>query len=135
MGMLEETTESVLSFTWILDFYVATNESEMGKPLSLSVTSEVATAAAAPVNEFHAVLDTGQTKRPKTPLLLSGPELASRLKMGTRVVRGLDWKWGDQVASLSFAACVFLFHLKCTELTDRYYLHLSELSKDVFWSS
>lgn len=28
---------------------------------------------------------------------LSGPELASLMKIGTRVVRGKDWKWGDQV--------------------------------------
>ncbi|KAI5642407.1 regulator of chromosome condensation (RCC1) repeat domain-containing protein [Phthorimaea operculella] len=27
---------------------------------------------------------------------LSGPELASLMKIGTRVVRGKDWKWGDQ---------------------------------------
>ncbi|XP_045542472.1 probable E3 ubiquitin-protein ligase HERC2 [Papilio machaon] len=27
---------------------------------------------------------------------LSGPELASLMKIGTRVVRGRDWKWGDQ---------------------------------------
>lgn len=29
---------------------------------------------------------------------LSGPELASLMKIGTRVVRGRDWKWGDQVS-------------------------------------
>jgi len=51
----------------------------------------------APQVELYAVLDTGQTKRPKTPLPVSGPELAARLKIGTRVVRGIDWKWGDQV--------------------------------------
>ncbi|XP_048481969.1 probable E3 ubiquitin-protein ligase HERC2 [Plutella xylostella] len=27
---------------------------------------------------------------------LSGPELASLMRIGTRVVRGKDWKWGDQ---------------------------------------
>lgn len=36
-------------------------------------------------------------KKPKPPLPpLSGPELASMMKIGTRVVRGIDWKWGDQ---------------------------------------
>ncbi|XP_023218340.1 E3 ubiquitin-protein ligase HERC2-like isoform X1 [Centruroides sculpturatus] len=36
-------------------------------------------------------------KKPKPPLPpLSGPELASMMKIGTRVVRGVDWKWGDQ---------------------------------------
>ena len=28
---------------------------------------------------------------------LTGPEVAALLKLGTRVVRGPDWKWGDQV--------------------------------------
>ncbi|XP_066141939.1 E3 ubiquitin-protein ligase HERC2 isoform X1 [Euwallacea fornicatus] len=27
---------------------------------------------------------------------LTGPELANLMKIGTRVVRGADWKWGDQ---------------------------------------
>lgn len=31
---------------------------------------------------------------------LSGPELANLMKLNTRVVRGADWKWGDQVSSL-----------------------------------
>lgn len=26
-----------------------------------------------------------------------GPELAAAMRLGTRVVRGKDWKWGDQV--------------------------------------
>lgn len=33
---------------------------------------------------------------------LSGPELASLMKIGTRVVRGKDWKWGDQVLKVQF---------------------------------
>ena len=28
---------------------------------------------------------------------MSGQEALSRMKVGTRVVRGQDWKWGDQV--------------------------------------
>lgn len=31
------------------------------------------------------------------PLPASGPELAAMMKIGTRVMRGVDWKWGDQV--------------------------------------
>ena len=31
------------------------------------------------------------------PLQLSGPEALARMKTGTRVVRGKDWKWGNQV--------------------------------------
>ncbi|KAJ1527956.1 hypothetical protein ONE63_007889 [Megalurothrips usitatus] len=27
---------------------------------------------------------------------MSGPEMAARIKVGSRVVRGADWKWGDQ---------------------------------------
>lgn len=27
---------------------------------------------------------------------LSGPELAKQMKIGTRVARGADWKWGEQ---------------------------------------
>ena len=30
------------------------------------------------------------------PPPLSGPELARIMRVGTRVVRGIDWKWGDQ---------------------------------------
>ena len=29
--------------------------------------------------------------------MLSGPDLARLMHVGTRVVRGADWKWGDQV--------------------------------------
>lgn len=32
---------------------------------------------------------------------LTGPELASLMKIGTRVVRGKDWKWGDQVSPIT----------------------------------
>ncbi|XP_071532835.1 E3 ubiquitin-protein ligase HERC2 isoform X2 [Panulirus ornatus] len=36
-------------------------------------------------------------KKPRVPPPpLSGPELAAMMKVGTRVVRGIDWKWGDQ---------------------------------------
>ncbi len=31
-----------------------------------------------------------------SPAPLSGPELARLMKLGTRVVRGVDWKWGEQ---------------------------------------
>ena len=27
---------------------------------------------------------------------MSGPEMAARIKVGSRVVRGADWKWNDQ---------------------------------------
>ncbi|XP_060526978.1 E3 ubiquitin-protein ligase HERC2 [Cylas formicarius] len=36
--------------------------------------------------------------KPK-PSSLSGPEVANLMKLGARVVRGVDWKWGDQDGS------------------------------------
>lgn len=45
---------------------------------------------------LHAVLEeTVRKPQPLTPVP-SGPELASMMRIGTRVVRGADWKWGDQ---------------------------------------
>lgn len=72
----------------------AANDSETNKPSS-SVPSDVVTTPCQA--ELYAMLDTGQTKPSKTPLPVSGPELSARLKIGTRVIRGVDWKWGDQV--------------------------------------
>ncbi|XP_064294379.1 E3 ubiquitin-protein ligase HERC2 isoform X5 [Phalacrocorax carbo] len=39
-----------------------------------------------------------ESRKEATPVQLpvSGPELAAMMKIGTRVVRGVDWKWGDQ---------------------------------------
>ncbi|KAJ8985747.1 hypothetical protein NQ317_014400 [Molorchus minor] len=48
------------------------------------------------VSEFYVLYaDMIENNKPKTSFL-SGPELASYMKLGTRVVRGADWKWGDQ---------------------------------------
>lgn len=46
---------------------------------------------------LYAVLE--ETVRKPQPLapVPSGPELAAMMKIGTRVIRGADWKWGDQV--------------------------------------
>lgn len=40
-----------------------------------------------------------ETRKETTPVQLpvSGPDLAAMMKIGTRVMRGVDWKWGDQV--------------------------------------
>ncbi|CAL1297267.1 unnamed protein product [Larinioides sclopetarius] len=35
-------------------------------------------------------------KKHKIQTPLTGPELAAMMKIGTRVVKGADWKWGDQ---------------------------------------
>ena len=51
-------------------------------------------------------LDLGLAEPPEKPpnvattLPASGPELVPHLTPGTRVVRGPDWKWGDQVITL-----------------------------------
>ncbi|CAG9815802.1 unnamed protein product [Phaedon cochleariae] len=48
------------------------------------------------VSEFYVLYaDVIENSKPKTSSL-SGPELAGLMKLGTRVVRGSDWKWGDQ---------------------------------------
>ncbi|XP_049844846.1 E3 ubiquitin-protein ligase HERC2 [Schistocerca gregaria] len=43
-----------------------------------------------------AVFEDDVQKSSAPSVVLSGPELASMMKVGTRVVRGVDWKWGDQ---------------------------------------
>ena len=49
------------------------------------------------VSEFYVLYaDMVENNKLKTNTL-SGPELAGLMKLGTRVVRGTDWKWGDQV--------------------------------------
>uniref|UniRef100_A0A1A8PRE6 E3 ubiquitin-protein ligase HERC2 n=3 Tax=Nothobranchius rachovii TaxID=451742 RepID=A0A1A8PRE6_9TELE len=42
------------------------------------------------------VLEESRKEAAPTPLPASGPELAAMMKIGTRVMRGVDWKWGDQ---------------------------------------
>lgn len=46
---------------------------------------------------MYAVLEEN-FKKSKNQTPLSGPELAAVMKIGTRVVKGVDWKWGDQVS-------------------------------------
>ncbi|KAL3277032.1 hypothetical protein HHI36_012394 [Cryptolaemus montrouzieri] len=48
------------------------------------------------VSEFYVLYaDMIESNKPKNNSL-SGPELATLMKLGTKVVRGTDWKWGDQ---------------------------------------
>ncbi|XP_052278368.1 E3 ubiquitin-protein ligase HERC2-like [Dreissena polymorpha] len=53
-----------------------------------------------PVHEMApsicAILEDQRHKKQSAPAPLSGPELAALMKVGSRVVRGQDWKWGDQ---------------------------------------
>ena len=46
------------------------------------------------------VFEETRSTPPPAPLPTSGAELAAMMKIGTRVVRGQDWKWGDQVSGL-----------------------------------
>lgn len=39
-----------------------------------------------------------KVKKQTQQMPLSGAELAAMMKIGTRVMRGVDWKWGDQVS-------------------------------------
>lgn len=48
---------------------------------------------------IHAVLEEQRSKRQQQATPTSGPELAAMMKVGCRVMRGVDWKWGDQVSS------------------------------------
>jgi hypothetical protein len=38
---------------------------------------------------------------------VSGKDILAQLKIGTRVIKGPDWKWGDQVHSYSYWAKSF----------------------------
>ncbi|KAL8607282.1 hypothetical protein ACOMHN_047613 [Nucella lapillus] len=42
------------------------------------------------------VVEEQKIRKQNQQLPLSGPELAAMMKIGTLVVRGVDWKWGDQ---------------------------------------
>jgi hypothetical protein len=50
--------------------------------------------------DLFAIYEDTVHKSSPPALVLSGSELASMMKIGTRVVRGVDWKWGDQVSIL-----------------------------------
>lgn len=50
------------------------------------------------------VLEESRKEAAPVPLPASGPELAAMMKIGTRVMRGLDWKWGDQVRCADMAS-------------------------------
>lgn len=45
-----------------------------------------------------AIIDEGKSAKKRPTVPLTGPEVVKLMKIGTRVVRGPDWKWGDQVS-------------------------------------
>lgn len=52
------------------------------------------------VSEFYVLYADAVDSNKPSLRSLSGPELASYMKVGTKVIRGADWKWGDQVGSI-----------------------------------
>ncbi|XP_077984801.1 E3 ubiquitin-protein ligase TRIM33-like [Glandiceps talaboti] len=58
----------------------------------------ISTESLEEVDEPHiaAVVEETKSQPQPAPLPTSGPELATMMKIGIRVVRGQDWKWGDQ---------------------------------------
>ena len=50
------------------------------------------------------MLEEQKHKKQSQPVPISGPELAAMMKISTRVVRGVDWKWGDQVSNYIYCS-------------------------------
>ncbi|CAD6227584.1 GSCOCG00001264001-RA-CDS [Cotesia congregata] len=46
--------------------------------------------------DITAIYEDAVQKMKPPAIQMGGPELAALMKIGTRVVRGVDWKWGDQ---------------------------------------
>ncbi|KAI8034196.1 hypothetical protein M5D96_013047 [Drosophila gunungcola] len=46
--------------------------------------------------ELSVLYEDSVLKQKSSKAQLSGPDLAKLMKIGTRIVRGADWKWGDQ---------------------------------------
>ena len=72
---------------------------------------------------IHAVLEEPRSRRQQQPIPTSGPELANMMKIGTRVMRGVDWKWGDQVRNYTH---IDIFIQKTSVV--RLWLHVPSIS-------
>lgn len=48
-------------------------------------------------SNLAAIIDEAKAAKKQPSVPITGPDMAKRMKIGTRVVRGPDWKWGDQV--------------------------------------
>ena len=55
---------------------------------------------------------------------MSGPELASRMKIGTRVMRGIDWKWGDQVGYIHMSHDTYIHTHLDTKWPAEIYIYI-----------
>lgn len=60
------------------------------------------------------MLEESRKETAPAPLPASGPELASMMKIGTRVMRGQDWKWGDQVCHDERSEALCCAHVSVT---------------------
>lgn len=60
--------------------------------------------------------DTVENYKPEANTI-SGSELAALMKLGTRVIRGKDWKWGDQVSVFILQQQMLVFILFCKFLS------------------
>ena len=68
------------------------------------------------VKAIHAVLEEQRPRQQLQQAPIAGPALASVMKVGTRVMRGVDWKWGDQVGRFSqliYAMQAIFLKTKC----------------------
>ncbi|BFG02621.1 probable E3 ubiquitin-protein ligase HERC2 [Drosophila madeirensis] len=62
----------------------------------LAQTGGEGLAGAQPNTELSVLYEDSVLKQKSSKAQLSGPDLAKLMKIGTRIVRGSDWKWGDQ---------------------------------------
>ncbi|XP_031621811.1 probable E3 ubiquitin-protein ligase HERC2 [Contarinia nasturtii] len=71
------------------------NAGALGSILSLLRQTGTENAPGKPMNELSYVYEDAIVKK-CNKANLTGPELTKLMKIGTRVVRGQDWKWGEQ---------------------------------------
>ena len=64
-------------------------------------------------SSLAAIIDEAKAAKKVAVVAMTGPEMAKRMKIGTRVVRGPDWKWGDQVHLFCLFVVFFLFVCCC----------------------
>lgn len=67
-------------------------------------------------SNLAAIIDEAKAAKKTPSLPITGPDMAKRMKIGTRLVRGPDWKWGDQVQQhvlLDYDQSYFLPQIIC----------------------
>ena len=81
----------------IKEFFSPPYESRVqySKQFSTSFPPSLAKPAGS-ASPIQVILEEPRSKRPQPTAALSGRELAAMMKVGAKVMRGADWKWGDQ---------------------------------------